>query len=942
VSALNPERWQAISSHLDEALSLSEGERAIWLAAFRAQRPDLADLLEKLLEEHRVLAEEHFLEREPARPANEPSLTGETLGAYKLICRIGEGGMGSVWLAERVDGRFERQVAVKFLRFAVASRTAAERFKREGRILGQLAHPHIAELIDAGVTPKGEPYLVLEHVNGKQIDEYCDGRKLDVDERIKLFLGVQGAVAHAHANLIVHRDIKPSNVLVTDGGEVKLLDFGIAKLLADDASPAPATQLTSEGGAGLTPQFAAPEQVSGRAITTATDVYSLGVLLYLLLSGQHPAGPGPHSPAELVKAITETEPKRLSDAVGPRDEATAMKRGASAEKLRRKVRGDLDTIVGKALKKNPAERYVSAEAFADDLRRFLRHDPISARPDTIGYRAAKFVRRNVTTVTLTAAAVVLVIGSLSAGLFVANRERKVAERRFAQVRQLANKFIILDNDIRGLPGSTKVRMQIVSDSLQYLTSLGSDVHGDKDLALEVAYVYVRVAHVQGDPTSPNLGQFAEAEENLDKAETFIDPVLKADPRNRKGLFIAATIAHDRMVLADEQNRREETVSWAAKASERVDRFMNLGNVDPKDVYSMGYFEQNIAYADDDARHFEEALRASQRALDIIQPVASAHRVYGSLLGAIVVARWQRGDLNGALETSRQAIQLQEAEAASGHASLRVNLANALLTEGMILGKQDAEPSLGRSRDALAAFQRGQDIGEELAKIDPIDYLSRRTVATIGLEIGNILRHSEPQKALAVYDHALARIREAKSNVSTQQCAADLLAASSYAARRVGRDNEAERRIKEAFQLLRDAHKYPADTVEPMGRLDHAMRAAADEYAETGQTAKAIAAYQELLDKLMAWKPDPQNDLRDAMCLSRTWTALAILQRRAGRRDEAIRLESQRGELWDHWKSNLPNSQFLLRQSLAQISYTIVAPAPEIRALSQEQRHPRVD
>ncbi len=192
MSALNPERWQEISPHLDLALSLSERERENWLAEFRAQRPELAELLEKLLEEHHVLAEEHFLEVEPARPANEPSLTGDTLGAYKLIYRIGEGGMGNVWLAERVDGRFERQVAVKFLRFAVASRTAAERFKREGRILGQLAHPHIAELIDAGVTPNGEPYLVLEHVKGKQIDEYCDERKLDVDERIRLFLDVLG------------------------------------------------------------------------------------------------------------------------------------------------------------------------------------------------------------------------------------------------------------------------------------------------------------------------------------------------------------------------------------------------------------------------------------------------------------------------------------------------------------------------------------------------------------------------------------------------------------------------------------------------------------------------------------------------------------------------------------------------------------------------------
>jgi hypothetical protein len=192
---------------------------------------------------------------------------------------------------------------------------------------------------------------------------------------------------------------------------------------------------------------------------------------------------------------------------------------------------------------------------------------------------------------------------------------------------------------RGLPGSTKVRMQMVSDSLQYLSSLGSDVHGDKDLALEI-----RVAHAQGDPTSPNLGQFSEAEASLDKAENFVDSVLTGDPRNRRGLFIAATVAHDRMVLADEQNRGKEAVSWAATTSERVERFMNLGNVAPNDVYSMGYFETNIAYIYDDARHFEDSLRASQRALDIIQPVASAHQLYGSILSAIVIARCVIGQL----------------------------------------------------------------------------------------------------------------------------------------------------------------------------------------------------------------------------------------------------------------------------------------------------------
>jgi eukaryotic-like serine/threonine-protein kinase len=411
MSAFTPQQWHEISPYLDHALSLSDQERAGWLSDFRVQRSDLANLLEQLLDEHHALTQEHFLEQQPEQPSNENSLIGETVGPYKLISQIGEGGMGNVWLAERADGRFERQVAVKFVHFAVTSRGAVERFKREGRILGQLRHPHIAELIDAGVTPKGEPYLVLEYVHGKQIDHYCDEHMLGVDARIALFLNVLGAVAHAHANLIVHRDIKPSNVLISGASDVKLLDFGIAKLLADDTSPAGATMLTLEGGGAMTPLFAAPEQVTGGPITTATDVYALGVLLYVLLTGQHPAGSGPHSPADLVKAITETEPSLASQAVGSAgDIASAEKRGGTPEKLSRRLRGDLDTIIAKALKKKPQERYASVAALGDDLRRYLAHEPIAARPDTVSYRLRKYMRRHRVGVAVATALVLLLAG----------------------------------------------------------------------------------------------------------------------------------------------------------------------------------------------------------------------------------------------------------------------------------------------------------------------------------------------------------------------------------------------------------------------------------------------------------------------------------------------------------------------------------------------------
>jgi serine/threonine-protein kinase len=391
---------------------MTEEERLVWVSSLRAQNPGLADQLGMLLHEHRALCEKGFLQQRSGGLPGGPGLAGQTFGVYTLLSQIGQGGMGSVWLAERNDGRFERRVAVKVLNLGLMGKSGEARFRREGSILGRLKHPHIAELIDAGVSQTGQPYLVLDHIEGDHLDRYCDHHRLDVAARIRLFLDVLGAVAKAHANLIVHRDLKPSNVLVRNDGQAKLLDFSIAKLLESEGQAGEATQLTVEGGRAMTPEYAAPEQLKSEAVTTATDVYALGVLLYVLLTGQHPAGRGPHTPADLVKAVVETEPARPSDMVVLSKTAAeiattnATKRATTPDKLRRLLRGDLDTIVAKALKKEPCERYPSVTALADDLRHYLRHEPISARPDTLAYRAVKFVRRNRAVVALATLAVV--------------------------------------------------------------------------------------------------------------------------------------------------------------------------------------------------------------------------------------------------------------------------------------------------------------------------------------------------------------------------------------------------------------------------------------------------------------------------------------------------------------------------------------------------------
>jgi serine/threonine protein kinase/tetratricopeptide (TPR) repeat protein len=585
MSTLGPDWWLALSPYLEQALEMSDGERADWLESLRDENPALAAHIEALLAERNALEQEHFLEQSPSRPPAQLRHAGGTVGPYTLVSQIGQGGMGSVWLAERSDGRFERRVAVKFLSIGLAGRGGEQRFKREGSILGRLAHPHIAELVDAGVSPNGQPYLVLEHVDGEQIEQYCDRHVLSVDERVQLFLDVLAAVAHAHANLIVHRDIKPSNVLVRGDGKVKLLDFGIAKLLeADDE-----TTVLTVASAPMTPEYAAPEQLRGEAITIATDVYALGVLLYVLLTGQHPAGIGPYSPADLVKAIVDTEPRRLSDTVDPARAhanvtATAARRATTPEKLRRLLHGDLDTIVAKAMKKDPRERYPSVTAFADDLRRCLDHEPISARPDTLVYRAGKFVRRNrsaVALVTLAAVATAAgIIGTLMQSR-TARQQRDLAFRQLEHARAVGelDTFLLSDAAPSGKPFTVNellaraehmvARQHDITDAnrVDLLISIGMSYNEQEDSVrarpvLEEAYRLSRrlsERSTRADASCTLAGALAHDEE-LTRAEALFQEGLRELAPTSESAFERFSCLLDGSMVAAQRGDAQERIA----------------------------------------------------------------------------------------------------------------------------------------------------------------------------------------------------------------------------------------------------------------------------------------------------------------------------------------------------------------------------------------------
>ncbi|MDB5986721.1 MAG: Serine/threonine protein kinase with repeat, partial [Nevskia sp.] len=368
-------------------------------------------------------------------------IAGADLGPYRLERSLGSGGMGEVLLARRTDGVFTAPVALKMLHAHLAQSAVRERFLREGRMLGQLLHAHVARLLDAGIAASGQPYLAIEYVEGERVDHWCDNLRLNVIARLQLFLQICDAVAHAHAHLIVHRDLKPSNILVTADGGIKLLDFGIAKLIDSEQQGAPETELTRLGGRALTPEYAAPEQISGAAITTATDVYSLGVLLYLLLGGCRPYGKPGDSAAQLEQCVLETEPPPLSQARPAQTtqvtlQTLAATRATTPRKLRETLRGDLDTIVGKALKKAPAQRYLSVLALADDLRRFLNHEPVLAQPDSFGYRTRKYLRRHRLGAAAGAAVALAVVAGLAGTLWQAQRAQREAQTAREQAQRV--------------------------------------------------------------------------------------------------------------------------------------------------------------------------------------------------------------------------------------------------------------------------------------------------------------------------------------------------------------------------------------------------------------------------------------------------------------------------------------------------------------------------
>ena len=630
----------------DAVLALPDGERAAYLDSACGDNAALRQSVESVLGV--VTRAGHAISQEATLWAS-ADMTGRTVGGYVIQAALGEGGMGAVFRAERAGEGFTQQVALKLIRGRFATTELVERFNSERAILASLNHPYIAKLIDGG-TDEGTPYLVMEYVDGRPIDVYCNEQRLGLTERIELFQKVALAVHAAHQNLIVHRDLKPSNVLVTDDGIPKLLDFGVAKNVG---SGEPGST-TVYGNPALTPDYASPEQILDRRATTASDIYSLGVLAYELLVGERPYRLGERSPRELLDVVDNISVLQPSIAVTKldheRQNVIAGTRRTGIDRIRRFLAGDLDNVILKAMARDPARRYSSVAAFSADLTRFLASEPVEARPSTFAYRASRFVARNRLAVALSASLLIALLGGLVATgrLYVeAEAARADAAARFDDVRSLATTMMFdVYDDIAGIPGTVSARRSLATTAQSYLGKLTERADASFDVRLESAQGYARLAKILNQEAVVESDERDAAEKAYRFAAAMFEQLAAESPDNADVLRHWGELDAERARLAlFVENDTDSATTFLTPALARLTRAAELATDDVSTLVALfgartieadAYqwredYEGTVAVAEDVATAATEAAAEHNQDARLIRVAGNAHRVAGESL-----------------------------------------------------------------------------------------------------------------------------------------------------------------------------------------------------------------------------------------------------------------------------------------------------------------------
>lgn len=762
---MTPERWRQVEEIFQAAIERDDKERDDFLAKACGDDAELRREVATLLayETDGALTNQPFrqaiesaarsLSVEQVKP-NEPddNLIGRRIGAYRVISLIGRGGMGSVYLAERDDAQFYQQVAIKIIKRGMDTDFIRDRFLRERQILAGLDHPHIARLVDGGTTVDGLPYFVMERVEGVAITDYCEGNKLSIAERLKLFRQVCAAVQHAHQKLVAHCDLKPSNILVNRDGAPKLLDFGVAKLLAPDASET----RTATGQRMLTPDYASPEQVRGQTITTSADIYSLGVVLYELLTNRRLRQFKTASPAEIERAICETEPAKPSDAVNLET--------ASAGKWPKQLADDLDNIVMMAMRKEPERRYQSVEQFSEDIRRHLEGLPVIARADTFRYRAGKFIRRH----RLAGAAFAIVLLSLLGGIFattraarVARAERERAERRFTQVRKLSNTFLFDFHDkIRNLPGSTEAREMVVRTALEYLDSLAQEAAGDPEIEWELAAAYQKVGDAQGDPWTPNLGHTAAAMASYRKSLGLAERLVAQGHAELKMRRLLAENYFKLGALLSESGDKMEAQATLRRGVSVADALAQQTG-EENDFRLLTNFHVRIGNTRLDTGDAVGGLESYRQAQQVAERCVRAFPTHSARYSLAVANNHVgegllvKGDLVGAFEQFRRSESIDEELVKELPANLGYRR-HLHITYGW-LGVLSGDPrriNLGVLTAARRYYEKALAIAEELAAADPKNARAMIDLAICYGNLGSLLADSEPARSAELHRRGL--------------------------------------------------------------------------------------------------------------------------------------------------------------------------------------------
>lgn len=673
-----------------------------------------------------------FLERQALRP-------GDRAGQYRILAVLGHGGMGEVYLAERADGKFTRQVAIKVIYGGPDREATAARLQQEYRILASLEHPNIARMVDAGAARSGLPYFAMEYVAGEPIEEYCEKRHLTVAERLRLMLPVCDAVHFAHQNLIVHCDLKPRNILVDQHGNPRLLDFGIAKMLGD------ATSNGDTAAFMLTPEYASPEQARGGAVSTATDIYSLGAILYRLLTGVAPHQLEGKNPIESLKAVCEDPVRRPSQ-------------------IRPELSRELDDLVRMAMAPEPSERYRSADRLAADIENWLANMPLAARRDTALYRSTKFIRRHWIAVSTSAAAVL----TLAAVASVATWEARRAERRFADVRHLANVSLLdIEGAMHNVAGTTKARLLAIRTAEEYLERLSNEAGGDAGLSRELAAAYEKLGDILGNPEAGNVGNAADAVQRYRQAESLLESLHAGssgslnDELTLAGILNKLTAVESRTARQDGARRDSDAaLSLASKIAQAAPKDGRAGHLLASAMMNKAGLEMNGREFASGEKHMQTALAIETNLAELSD--SRADRI--SLAGAYRIAGTQLERLHEydrAMEMCSRAAVLYGGLAAEDPNDPKVkrNRMIALTTVGSI----QTELADNRKMEfalAIATQRQAWAIASEAAAVDPANAEALSDLSAVAIRLGHTLADAHRyREALPLLDRSISASNE---------------------------------------------------------------------------------------------------------------------------------------------------------------------------------------